>query len=726
MSPGGAQPSQPNSSSTPPHPNVPAQAVSSIKTTPNSRGAATVSEHIGLVGTWVNQVRPWVQHDIEKAERYHVDKMLEVLLQRTSLNPKTEQPDLLGRCLQAVLSVCNWTAMPIGKAPDKDFHSSCIKDTLDKYVLKGVEEDYYEPFITATNIALACFDNIKIEGMRATLGKPDIVLQLNDIKMTQSHQNTTLQQRPDVIILPLQSSLDAFQDGDIFGDVEYILKNTIKEPKAKLLWKNVLASIEFKRKMKKYLRVPSSYDVKSYVPTKPEYLGVETPATNAPKTPVSGPSQTQAKQLKAAPPTIHRLNRLIAQSPATTSNSSSKHKAEEPLQYTGKRTKTSEMEPKLDVTVQTGLYAAKMFAANIAVKHLLNLIIIDAIIWVWYYDRQGTIQCSGINFIDDLPRYMDWGRNPNFEEVEQGGSHTLKLDDEEEGSQILQSDDKEGSSQMLEVDGMDLLFHTSDKARVTHYGLKGRATNVVLVTSEYLAKKYPEVQKDGMVAKIFWAEEGWTSEPEILKKVEEIAKTEKAVEGHTPHLLWHHKFKNPTSAIREALCLPEPKKGSRVLYILVFCRLQPITNLEGERLFDVWCQCILCMWFVSFMWISIDTIPPNMMFYETDKGVLMGVLNDFDLSSLATTKGPLGNECTGTVPFMALDLLTEEGLRGEVEHLYRHDLESFMWVLIWVCLRYRKGVLLPPETHPLDAWATTEAKACGKKKYYFIGRISRY
>ncbi|KAG1754740.1 uncharacterized protein EDB91DRAFT_1076846 [Suillus paluster] len=676
MSPGGAQPSQPNSSSTPPHPNVPAQAVSSIKTTPNSRGAATVSEHIGLVGTRVNQVRPWVQRDIEKAERCHIDKMLEVLLQRASLDPKTEQPDLLGRCLQAILSVCNWTATPAGKAPDKDFHSSCIKDALDKYVLKGVEEDYYEPFITATNIALACLDNIKIEGMRATSGKPDIVLQMNDIEMTQSHQNTTLQQRPDVVILPLQSSLDAFQDGDIFGDAEHILKNTIKEPKAKLLWKNVLALIEFKRKMKKYLRVPSSYDVKSYVPTKPEYLGVETPATDAPKTPASGPLQTQAEQPKAAPPTICRSNCLIAQSPATTSNSSSKRKAEEPLQCTGKRTKTGETEPKLDVTVQTGLYAAEMFAANIAVKHLLNLIII---------------------------------------EVEQGGSHTLK------------SDDKEGSSQMLEVDGVDLLFHTSDKARVTHYRLKGRATNVVPVTSEYLAKKYPEVQKDGMVAKIFWAEEGRTSEPEILKKVEEIAKTKKVVEGHTPHLLWHHEFKNPTSAIQEALGVPEYKKGSRMLYVLVFRRLQPITNLEGERLFDVWHQCILCH---LALWKGgvhhRDVSPPNMMFYETDKGILMGVLNNFDLSLLATTKGPLGNERTGTVPFMALNLLTEEGLRGEVEHLYHHDLESFMWVLVWVCLHYRKGVLLPPKTRPLDAWATTEAKACGKKKYYFIGRISRY
>jgi hypothetical protein len=63
------------------------------------------------------------------------------------------------------------------------------------------------------------------------------------------------------------------------------------------------------------------------------------------------------------------------------------------------------------------------------------------------------------------------------------------------------------------------------------------------------------------------------------------------------------------------------------------------------------------------------------MWYWKD-GKRMGVLNDYDLSSLANVQGPQGNERTGTVPFMARELLTEEGQRGKVKHLYRHDLES--------------------------------------------------
>ncbi|KAG1802086.1 uncharacterized protein HD556DRAFT_1438124 [Suillus plorans] len=214
-----------------------------------------------------------------------------------------------------------------------------------------------------------------------------------------------------------------------------------------------------------------------------------------------------------------------------------------------------------------------MFAANLGVNYLLNLIIVDDVMWIWYYDRQGIIQCSGINFIQDLPRFMvllyalqrfdlhDWGRNKDFLPVQVEGKlcHEFKIRDEDLGM-------------------VDLLLHTSDDERVTHYGLQGRATNVVAVTSKMLTKKYSNFQ-DGMVAKIFWGEASHTSEPDILNKVREIAEVHDTVKDHIPELLWHHRFTNPRSAIREALGVPEPTTGSRVLYILVFRKLLPITKL---------------------------------------------------------------------------------------------------------------------------------------------------
>jgi hypothetical protein len=146
------------------------------------------------------------------------------------------------------------------------------------------------------------------------------------------------------------------------------------------------------------------------------------------------------------------------------------------LQSASKRTKTDEgePEPKLNVTVQMGLYAAEMFAANIVVKHIINLVVVgvlfrllsamticlEDVAWVWCYDRQGIIQYSGINFIQDLPRFMvllyalqrfslaDWSRNADFKEDEKSISHNIIIGD------------------------VYLELHTSHKDRVTHYGLK--------------------------------------------------------------------------------------------------------------------------------------------------------------------------------------------------------------------------------------------------------------
>ncbi|KAG2749476.1 hypothetical protein P692DRAFT_20832739 [Suillus brevipes Sb2] len=290
-----------------------------------------------------------------------------------------------------------------------------------------------------------------------------------------------------------------------------------------------------------------------------------------------------------------------------------------------------------------------------------------------------------------------WGRNFLPVQVEGKQCHEFKIEDKDLGT-------------------VDLLLHTSHEERVTHYGLQGRATNVVPVTSKALAKKYPDIQ-DEMVAKIYLGDEAdHTSEPQILEKVEEIANEHESVKGHIPELLWHHTFTNPTSAFREALGVPEPTTGSRVLYMLVFRKLNPITELHSQQLFDVLYQCILChitLWKKGVH--HRDVSPPNLMWYKKD-GKLIGVLNDYDLSSLANEPGPRGNKRTGTVPFMARDLLTEQGQRGEVKHLYRHDMESFIWCFAWISLRYTKGVLRPRGSRPFDEWATLDAMACGKDK----------
>jgi len=110
------------------------------------------------------------------------------------------------------------------------------------------------------------------------------------------------------------------------------------------------------------------------------------------------------------------------------------------------------------------------------------------------------------------------------------------------------------------------------------------------------------------------------------------------------------------------------------------------------------------------------------MFYRTSSGVVVGVLNDYDLSS--TRNVPTGQERTGTVPFMAIALLTKAAVAGKVEHLYMHDAESFIWVLTWVCLRYEDGKLLR-QGRPLDSWLAVDANRCREKKNDFMSTTLR-
>ena len=85
----------------------------------------------------------------------------------------------------------------------------------------------------------------------------------------------------------------------------------------------------------------------------------------------------------------------------------------------------------------------------------------------------------------------------------------------------------------------------------------------------------------------------------------------------------------------------------------------------------------------------------------------VGVLNDFDLARFADQTGASGQDNTGTLPYMGLDLLSEKGLRGEIPRRYRHEAESFAWSLIYLYFATVEGSggnNLTPVPHPLREW----------------------
>src|SRR6266404_9047089 len=86
-----------------------------------------------------------------------------------------------------------------------------------------------------------------------------------------------------------------------------------------------------------------------------------------------------------------------------------------------------------------------------------------------------------------------------------------------------------------------------------------------------------------------------------------------------------------------------------------------------------------------------DISDGNLM-YRRDKntGEVIGVLADFDLSSLEE-QASQNTERTGTVLFMALDLLSTKALVGQVTHDYGHEAEAYFWVGVYNTACYDNG-----------------------------------
>ncbi|KAH7625122.1 hypothetical protein B0T09DRAFT_394257 [Sordaria sp. MPI-SDFR-AT-0083] len=86
--------------------------------------------------------------------------------------------------------------------------------------------------------------------------------------------------------------------------------------------------------------------------------------------------------------------------------------------------------------------------------------------------------------------------------------------------------------------------------------------------------------------------------------------------------------------------------------------------------------------FVTGKILHRDISPNNIIITdpETADG-LKGMLIDLDMAK-AQNSGPSGaRQITGTIQFMAIEVLRN------IDHTYRHDLESFFYVLLWMCAR---------------------------------------
>ena len=106
------------------------------------------------------------------------------------------------------------------------------------------------------------------------------------------------------------------------------------------------------------------------------------------------------------------------------------------------------------------------------------------------------------------------------------------------------------------------------------------------------------------------------------------------------------------------------------------------------------------------------------MMYCHDGNGVVGVLTDWDLSTVLSFSSTPNTDHTGTKPFMALQLLSGD----TVVHMFRHDAESFIWLFLWVCGcsdGSKKEVLVAP----YKVWRKLDMLACKKDRGAFLANV---
>ncbi|KAG2127278.1 uncharacterized protein EDB93DRAFT_1332694 [Suillus bovinus] len=654
-------------------------------------GSAAVSEHISTLGIRVRDVPLWITWDVENYKKCEADGMLQWLLCGFDERPSSEKSKLLQDSLTAVLDICNNT-------PE-------ITDNLTEFANCATEPSSYPSFVRAANAALLKLRSLEVSGLPASPqnNDMDILFYHNDKDRTRVHQGAKSMRKPDVVLVSRKAVKAAVKGREAKGkgqasmgndgedqnqDIEvFYMNKAAKKLHGNFKWIDVRSTVEFKRSST--LDPPVlPYQVTKYAPFNPrlKYLNLwnatenldPTAATLAPAAastrssnmPSDEPQGTRtSEQLKAKSDSKRKSDELDFNEPAC------KRQKKTDENSTDQKEITEEPE-KIHPNIQNGLYAAVLFTANIALQCVISYVVNNDIIYIWYFNRENAIQCAGINFIKDLPRFLvlllamqrmgdeQWGHNPKFTHVP-------------------------GVSCDVVVGDVNLKLDLKSDTRMTHFGLHGHATNVFSVQSKYLSdKKKRDVcgnDSKELVAKLYWPEERRQSEDEILQNVYSIASKESTVKGHIPDMVWFHKFdETSTTKIRRSLGIQDAdaEGGSRILYIVMFRKLIPITSLSGDEFLSAWWQVALCHYTLWKHNVHHRDISPNNLMVYGLNGQWVGVLKDYDLS-LIKPDGPSGKECTGTVPFMALDLLQKKGLEGKVMHKYRHDAESLVWVLVW-------------------------------------------
>ncbi|KAJ6459433.1 hypothetical protein C8R47DRAFT_1226574 [Mycena vitilis] len=217
------------------------------------------------------------------------------------------------------------------------------------------------------------------------------------------------------------------------------------------------------------------------------------------------------------------------------------------------------------------------------------------------------------------------------------------------------------------------------------HGIIGRGTVVVRAKVTHCPKFKGLVGED-VAVKWSWISRSRLPETKFVDAAVNCAvKTDRAMLDHLPKI-YHSEDLEWLAPLSQAFLMGrfENDYEDRVLRVIVQELLKPIVELEAEELALAFKGIVKChRWlFETVNILQRDVSVDNLMFRRSEDGTVYGVLNDYDLAEFykSEPQPPSSKQRTGTKPYMAIDLL----VRDPPKHEYRHDLESFLYVLVFL------------------------------------------
>ncbi|KAF8064191.1 hypothetical protein FPV67DRAFT_1451421 [Lyophyllum atratum] len=154
------------------------------------------------------------------------------------------------------------------------------------------------------------------------------------------------------------------------------------------------------------------------------------------------------------------------------------------------------------------------------------------------------------------------------------------------------------------------------------------------------------------------------------------------------------------------------KSHRRPRRLTLFKKMEPLTTLIGREFVESWLGVVKSH---AVLWKhGVGYGDPSLWNIVYDPEHTCGVLTDYDLSVSRHLPRVPGFDRTGIIPFMAVGLLNDLYWNGDLERLYHHELEAFVWILIFVFVRYQDKK--PQKGAFVDAWITSNHITCRKEK----------